>query len=626
MLRCRYVLSLPVAVLAALALAAGCSGQAAAPGDQQAGAATLDTAAPAAQPAGMPPLPAPGAISRGASLIETGLTLQGSSFRPDLTHQNIRVEGDLCVFDPSFLSGDSPQYSDVALSIFSFSLLDSSSDPVDVSLLSDFSLDGELDLVIGTAHVFAGFPSLSLDKWEWTEMQISSSPGGQPHSFVWSMTCPDELQRRAPEGLLNVCIVVFGDTELSCSRVAFALPGSTSNELSFSTIFHKGWDGTIKGRTAFDQSVSLCVDDSSTVHCSYYDSSNGQLYHLRVDDRVVTTQAVDCDLDSGLTNDLICTPDGRLLLSYWQDSDDDGLGDGLVRDVSLDQPTFFFSEPVTFASGRGNPGLPPSDVGSRSSFVWDSQRDLPCIFHEDRSSGRISLAQSSGTPMLEWINQYVTPSGLDATRPKGVFFQDYPGVVYIADTDNNRMTSNGFVLCYTVNGTDWSSSTLRTDVHNPNPLDPDCPGYCDVEVRGDLLICAYSSSSGGTLSVFDISDPAAPMHRSSVVFDPSPSSGAFCDLEVMDDLSVRLVHSNVFDSTLNFVYSSSVADPSFTCESVALSLLDDDEDCDDLDFVVCPDDDGDGFYEAVLVTLSSSFSALTQQRKRELTGHVTLIK
>ena len=621
-----FMLSL-VCCLALLALAGGCAGSASAPAGQLEN--TGASAAPAAEavaprPLAMPSLPSPGSITRGASVIEGSLVLNGASFRDDLTHQLVSVVDDSCIYDPSFLSGDNPLYSEVALAIYSFDVSSVSSSLLDAS---DLDLDGRPDLVIGTARVFAGVPSPGMDKWDWSELHKSSS-SGDLFSWSWGESHPSSLSSRAPQGVLNVCVVVFGDTALDVSRVALSPPSSSpSSPPVMQELFRKGWDGTVKCPCA----ISVDCDDTDRVHASCYDSSNGQLYYFQADGRVVREMCADCDSSSGMSNDLCVAPDGSLLLAYT----DDNLHQGVFKTMAPDvMSSLVWSPRSNFDNGDDGTGV-VSPVGSRcrtTCFTFDTTMFM-CVAYENTGDGSVRLAtRSSSSP--DFSVETVSPVGELSSSPVPVSCPDGVCVLYLSRSSGGGGGAGGFsrlMLAQRDAVGAWFSSVLADDVQLPNFLDPDddCDGFCDGSVKPGTneLVAAYSSPSGISFVHFDLSSHTVRLRESPTL--PSRGGGAFLRLSMMGDGSVRL--ADYAPSSRTIYLSSYFENGDIPTEEQFVSLpavqLDDnrDEDCDGLDLWVDPDDDGDGFHQTVLVSLTSSMTALGQSKK-EFKGHVTLLK
>jgi len=619
--RVNALLAAIIAVLSA-GLMSSCGGPSSAAPDLGAGlsGAALSPAAAPAQPAGMPALPAPSSIKRDASLIETGLAVHGASFRTDLTHQHVVIGGDVGTFNPTFLTGQNPLYSQVALAIYSFDI--SSVTDEDLALL-DLDLDGSPDLLIGTAHVFAGIPSLSLDKWDWTELTKSPGTAG-PSSFSWGMSNPGQLRTKAYNGVLNVVIVVYGDTALHVSRVAWENPDGLQ-PLGGDVVFHKGWDGTIKGRTAFDGSVHVVGDGAGVLHVSYYDSSNGQLYYLRVQNRVVTTKAVDCNDDVGLFNDLALDAAGGLLLPMYDALSKKGYDYYMAKS---DMAAMIWSPRSNFDSGDAGGGLPADDVGRHCSVIFDPAINMLHIFYEDATSNRIKHASRlNGLPPGDpWLTEFVSPPGDDAHKPVAMLCADGACCLYIVDTDSDPLTDNSLVLAR-FGASGWDPQVIATDCRGGVTSAGPNVGFCDGSVHGTEMAVCWTKGGGasvGKAGRFSIA-AAVPVMIREADYNPNPGSGMFAKLQMMGDGSVRIADYSPQTRTVYFSTGDIPTQPQFS--TVIDSRLAVGEDCDDLDFWVEPGDvDGDGFHDAAIVTLTSSVSALTGSGKKDFKGHVTLLK
>jgi hypothetical protein len=607
--------------LALMALAAGCGGGAA----EQAGPAAAQSQAPGQQTGatpGLPALPAPELIARGASVIEGSLVLNGSSFRTDLTHQNVSSDGEVCVYDPSFLSGDNPQYSQVALAIYSFDISSASDAVLDAA---DLDLDGLPDLVIGTTHAFAGVPSLDQKKWDWGMLHKSSS-SSEVLSWSWGASNPGSLRARSPKGVLQVCVVVYGDTALDVSRVALRSPQSSTG-LVMQELFRKGWDiKKNEGARRAPSSVSLDCDDTDRVHAACFDSGNGQLYYFQCQGRSVTEVCADCDADCGSSCDLALSPDGGLLLAYT----DDNLHQGACKLLSPDQVSSFdFSQRSYFDTGDDGSGKLDA-VGSSCRCVFDAQ-GAAHVFYLDSSSGRVKHASRLNglPPGAPWTVEFVSPPNMRASCPAPVVCPSGVCCVYILDPDGDPATGNALELAQQGADNTWSSRYLVGDVTVPSgDPDEDCDGYCDAgAVPGaNVVTCVYSSSSG--FSALRV-DPAT----SKVMLRESPTrastGGSFVRCAALADGSVRVAH---YDNALRTIFFATglLPDGSSFSELPAVQYDDGkDEDCDGLDFWVDQDADNDGFHQVVLVDLSSKTkpaSGANGEGKKEYVGHVTLMK
>ena len=232
-------------------------------------------------------LPSPAEIERNASVIEAGSVCKGSSFRDDLSHQHVSVDGDDALFDPGFFSGGDPSYSSVAVAIYSLDIgpgLDQLDD------MRDINVDGATDLAMGSMHIFAGLPSVSQDHWEWTEMKKKPKPTYTSlNSYSWGVTNSGSMTKRTQGTWLNVCLVIFGDSALHVKRVAITPSNPFDGGVS-AVAFRKGWDGKVKGRVSLDGSVHVVGDDAGRLSVSYYDSSASQLYFMELEDRLWTTR------------------------------------------------------------------------------------------------------------------------------------------------------------------------------------------------------------------------------------------------------------------------------------------------------------------------------------------------
>lgn len=606
---------------AAMFLFAGCGGASSAA--QDISALTPEPASSqsaAAAPQGMPTLPKPSEISRDASVIESSLVLNGATFRDDLTHQNVSVSGESCIYDPSFTSGDNPLYSQVALAIYSFDI-----SAVSDELLSavELNVDGVPDLVIGTSHVFAGLPSLSLDKWDWSalEKKPSSSAPAQIESWSWGASNAGSLRARSPQGVLNVCVVVFGDTALDVSRVALTAPSSPTSPPVMQELFRKGgWNLKENVKARLGSSISLDCDDSDRVHATVFDDSNGQLYYFQVEGRSVREMAVDCDAVVGTSNSVCVAPDGSLFLAYT----DDNLHQGVFRTMAPDMfSSLTWSPRSNFDNGDDGTGV-MSDVGAQARCIFDDTGSAH-VFYLDSSSHELRHASRlnglpPGTP---WTVQVVSPPGEQASCPAPVRCPDGTCVAYLSRTPGSSSVRLMLATQDAVGA--WSSLVLADDVHVPDGIgDEDCDGFCDGSVRPgtDEVVVAYSSPTGFSLVHFDLSSSTVRLRES-----PSrpSSSGAFVRCAVLGDGSVRLAHYDTASRTIFFENGDVPTGEDFV-SLPAVQYNDPDDDCDGLDFWVDPDEDGDGLHQTVLVELSSSVSALTGSGKKEFKGHVTLLK
>ena len=598
-------------------LVPGCSGSSAEIPNQPINAAADKSAAPVEAAAnGLPELPAPSAIERGASLVETGLVVHGGSFRADLTNQNVSRLENNALFDPDFTSGQNPLYSKVALAIYSFDISSVAADELD---LLDFDVDGIPDLVIGTAHVYAGWPAQSMDKWEWSELTQTSSSGGSS-SFSWGMSNPGNLSSRTNNGILNVCVVIYGDTAVDVSRVALAQPGiSASPRLLFS----RGWDGTYKGPIKkFGSSVAVDGDAQGRVHATCYDSSNGQLYYIQAANRVVREMCVDCYSSSGLSNDLCLMPDGRLFLAYT----DDNLHQGACKWMAPESlSSMIWSPRSNFDSGEDPTGA-LSSVGSQCRCVCDDGGAVH-VFNVDETNNQIKHAwQNPDTG--EWQSEFVSPPGEVASCPAPMRSADGVCCAYLSRSSGGGGGGGGAVYLRLAqqDADGWYSDTLADDVRVPDYLDPDddCDGFCDGSVMPgtDTAVLAYSSSSGVGIVHRDLATRNTLLSSS---LDRSSSSGAFLRLAMCGDGSVRLLHYDGASKTVYFENGDVPAGEDFV--STAVLVYDGkDNDCDGIDFWVDPDSDHDGLHEVVITDLSSSVSSLTGVGKKEFKGHVTLMK
>ena len=598
-----------------LLLAAGCSGSSAVnPGSGL--SSSPDTAAVVApRPLAMPKLPAPASITRDASVIESSLVLNGASFRDDLTHQNVSIDNDSCIYDPSFLSGENPLYSEVALAIYSF---DISSVEDSVLEACDLDVDGIPDLVIGTARVFAGLPSLSQDKWEWTELskQPGSDAGGnQNWSFgEGSLT---SLRERAPQGVLNVCIVVFGDTALDVSRVALSAPLVDGAQPVMQELFRvTGWN-LKENKGARMGSVSLDCDDEDRLHATFFDSSNQQLYYFQADGRIVREMALDCDAPVGSSNSVCVTPDGSLLVAYSDDDRHQGVYRWMAPEAISNMD---WSPRSTFASGDDGSGM-LSRVGARCRCV-EGYGGTMDVFYENLDNGRLMRSNFQLGALA--VEDVITDLGDRASSPSPVHCPDGTCVAYLSRSPGSSVVRLMLATQDAVGA--WSSHVLADDVHVPDGLDvdDDCDGFCDASIvpGTDEVVVAYSSPNGFSVVHFDLSS-------SSVLLRESPTrastGGAFVRVHALHNGSVRVCHYDTAARTIYFENGDVPTGEDFVSQPARILDTTVGEVCDDMDFWLDPDSDGDGFHQAVLVS-ATSFTSPLGQSKHTKTGHVTLLK
>jgi hypothetical protein len=605
--------------LLALILASGCSGGASSTGGQLDGGSSAKTASPAPL-AGIANLPAPSEIQRNASVIESGLVCNGATFRDDLTHQNVSRSGESCLFDPSFTGGSNPLYSQVALAIYSFDV--SSLSAADLSVV-DLDVDGLPDLVIGTVHVYAGIPGVTLDKWDWSELK--KKPGTalpQIESWSWGESNPGRLADRATQGVLNVCLVVFGDTALDVSRVALDLPSSApASPPVLQELFRKGnWDlATNKGGRL--SSLGLDVDSNDCVHATCFDTSNSQLYYFQAQGRQVRQMALDCDAPVGSSNSVCVSPQGGVLSVYT----DDSLHQGCVRWMAPESiSSLTWSPRSNFDKGDDGSGT-LSQVGAQCRCIFDD-KGTAHVFYLDSTTHDLRHASllnglPPGTP---WTVEVVSPPDQVASCPAPIRCPDGACVAYISKVGaaGAGQTRRLMLATQDAAGT-WSSRVLATNVHVPDGIDDeDCDGFCDGSVRPGTneVAIAYSSPNGFSVVHYDLSSSSVRLRESPT---RQSSRGAFVRCAAMGDGSVRVCDYDTAARTIFFEDGDVPAGQDFV--SLPAVQYGADEDCDDLDFWVDPNTSASSLHQVVLVELSTSVTALGSSKK-EFKGHVTLLK
>ncbi len=592
----------PLAILIVLAVAGmlcGCGG-----GATSAAKTTPDDTAPVAQI--VTELPAPGTYARDASMIETPLRCRGSQCRLDTLAQNVAIDGDECVFTPDPIASDSFTIPEAAIAMYDFDLdaMGGANTPfaVQVSTTDDGSGGGGG----GALRVFAGIGNPDRNIWQWVEL----TQGALSWSWGVSNSNAGTYGGGMGAGRINpwqpVAIVVFGEGELRVSQVEL-LP-NTEPLAAGAPVIRKGWDGTIKGSTKFDGSCDVERDGSGQLHFSYYDSSNGQLYHSWLHGRLWTTQAVDCDGDAGLTHDLANVPDGGLLLAYAMDG-----SSGVYKHLPLESiESGIWSPRSNFEAGLDEGGL-TIDAGSHSSVVCDAE-GVPHIFYEDQTNNRIRHAWKP-LGAMEWLHEYVSPEGHFASGPVGLLHGTEVMCVYMQD-------SSLFVA--RPEAMTWACYELDDVMYNPKEISA-VNGFCDAAVHGNYLTTVHTTETGLKVNVQDITSVGPPPRVKSKSIARS-GGGVYVEMAQMGDGSVRLAHYCIEDKLVYFETGDVPTQEQFEFVSTPAVQIRGDEDCDDLCFWVAPDEDGDAGHDAALGVLSSRLMPGSGERKKEFKGHVTLLK
>lgn len=615
MTACRTILGLttvPALWLTALALLAGCSGQSQAPADQAAAPQPASGSPAQAVPSSavLAQLPSPSAIGRQAGMIGNSLMCWGSNFRDDLSHQNVTVQGNDASFSPVAGGGDARSLSSASFAIYDFDLSSLMDPNVTLNIVLKGTVTPPDD---GSTRVFAGLGWGG--SWHWGELAQDTI---EVDSWSWGVSQSLPAVQTQGGELLPAVIVVFGNHQMLVNSVK--IEHETEPLAAGPVVFRKGWDGTIKGRTAFDGSVHVVGDDLGRLHVCYYDSSNGQLYYMRLQDRVWTTEAADCNGDVGLFNDLTLTPSGGLLLPYMElPSTGAGTAQGAIIElIGSDPASMIWSPRSNFDTGADPAGGPSSDVGGHCSVVFDAA-GIPNVFYEDATHGTIKRAYKPAGA-VDWLTEVVSQPGEDAYRPVAM---RCAGGVCCAFVVNSHTGPFDLVLAQQGGPTGWFSDVLATDAFDPDPRDAANPiGFCDGSVRPgtDEVVIAYSSNAGVNILHRQV---AARNTLSNVTVDGTLGGGVFVKLAMLGDGSVCVSHFNPASRMIAFIRES----PSLPAVQVPAVQLPEGTDCDDQDIWVSPGDiDGDGFHDLALVVLSSKTKPSAFGKSKELTGHVTLIK
>lgn len=592
-----YWRSILVAVSAAAvlgSLATGCSGSAASqlssPGAEQ-------SATPNAV---LGQLPSPAAIVRQAGMIPNPLMCPGSQYQHSFPNQNLTDMGSDVVFSPQAIGGTFALPS-AAFAIYQYQ-------ETDLDFLSRSARVVLRGMNPGPPTGTRIFAALGWSgAWHWCEL-LPDTSGAQSWSFAYSPQWGGFSQGQTGE-LVPAVIVMFGGAPVTVSELDL-IPDDTS-QAAGPAVFRKGWDGTIKGRTDFTGSVRVVGDGLGQLHFSYYDSSNGQLYYMRLHDRILTTEAVDCNSDTGLFNDMVLDSAGSPILAWYDPQGQDGE----IGDI-IDGPSgMTWSAPSVFDAGDNPAGGPKADVGQHCALILDSVGD-PHIFYNDLDNGRIKHAWKPAGSMA-WVNEVVSQPGEEASNPVPLLGANGLCCAFVV---NSHTGPFDLVVAQQGGPTGWIEDVVATDVQDPRAGSTD-PGFCDGSVRPgtDEAVLAYSSLQGVHIIHRDL---AARNTLSAIIIEGTVGGGVFIKMAMMGDGSAFVSHYNPASGMIAIIRES----PSVPAVQVPAVQFPTGVECDDQDLWVSPDDiDGDGFHDLALLTLTD-MASISGNKTRELTGHVTLIK
>lgn len=580
-----------------LLLASGCGSSAPAESASPGAAQAAPLAGVLAQ------LPSPDELSRQAEMIPNPLMCPGSEYQHSLPHPNVADNGADAVYSPQW--GGTFALPQAAFAVYQFRESD----------LEFLAREPAQVLITGVVpgppagmRVFAGLGWGGA--WHWAELQVADPTAVE--SWAWAIQPQWGGFRSTDNGLLLPAVLVaFGSGQFSV-RTFEIVPANTL--AAGPVVFRKGWDGTIKGRTAFDGSVNVVGDDAGGVHVSYYDSSCGQLDYMQLHGRNLFAEAVTCGGDSGLFNSLVLDPSGSPALAWYDPQGQNGE----IGDITDGTDGMSWSGPITFDNGDTGSGGPPDDVGRHCSLIYDDQ-GVPHIFYEDVTIIAIKHAYLPAGAVV-WTTEQVSQPGDDASMPVAM---RKAGGTCCAFVVNSHTGPFDLVLAQPGGATGWMQDVIARDVANPLGASSTLAGFCDGSVRPgtDEAVIAYSFTGGVRVIHRDI---AARTTVSSDVANGTPGAGAFVKLAMMADGSVFVMDYEA-EHGIIVVCRNSVADPGTFSKLPAIQLPAGTT-CDDLDFWVSPDDlDGDGYLDMATVTLTS-FDTLSALKSKELTGHVTLIK
>ncbi|MEZ5337087.1 MAG: hypothetical protein R3F46_02390 [bacterium] len=560
-------------------------------GDLQAGSVFPALAVPAERP-------------RQSSTIPALLQLEGAGFNPALYNNGVSSEGSVAVYSPAPTAGSVQEYA-CALYEFDLSLLDDPHGSFGLELIPDGPVDGGAVLLAGIADYDSG-------RWQWVAPQLATD-GREILSWSWGMSqsggsAAAAADSAAPGAVrtheyLPVAVLVTGaDVRLA----SIAIRDSDSPPAGGSIAFRKGWDGTVKGST---RRVDLEQDAGGAMNVSYYDDSNGQLYHMWQEGRFWTTQAVTCTGDNGLSHDLLSSPDGGMLLAWYEA--DSLSGAGLLMDpASLAEKKW---SPASFRFETGDDGSGALiEAGARPSVAFDDD-GFPHIFYECASTGRIRHAWKE-LGALDWLHEYISPDGSVEGQP--LAFNSPYGVCCL--------TRKGWDGCiYRPSEGTWIATLIPADMHNP--LDPESDqAFFDAVCRDSTVVMAMACTGGQRIVRFDLDSETIVQNE---VFSDSPGSGCFLDLEVLDDGSVRIAQYNAVDKMIYFETGDIPGAEQFS--SVAAVHYGEDEDCDGIAFWVDSAPAAGSPRDALLVDLSYAKPKIKKGEsisKKGIRAHITLLK
>lgn len=539
------------------------------------------------------PFPAMPDAQRLASAIPGSLGCAGSDFRPDLAVHNVTADGSVAIYSPQ--AGGGAAAMAYAIYEFDLSLLPDPHAPFGIELVPDGPVDEPVGMYIGL-----GDPATK--RWYWVEPELATDGRG---ILRWSWGMSDGSSAVRSESYLPVAVMVSG-AEMRLASIAIrpadALPAGGT------LAFRKGWDGTVKCPCA----VELERDSLGVLNATYYDDTNGQMYHMWQEGRSWFSQALSCFGDNGSSHDLINSPDGGLMLAYYET--DSATGGMLTMPMDALQQKQWSPANFRFETGDDGSGA-FIEAGANPSVVFDDD-GFPHVFYECASTGRIRHAWLE-LGAIDWLHEYVSPDGSVEGQPIGL--NSSHGIVCL--------TRKGWDGCiYRPSEGTWTAAPITGNMHNP--LDPESnQAFFDAVCRDSTVVMAMACTSGQRLVRYDLDTEEVVQD---VIYNDDPASGCFIDLVVMGDGSVRIAQYNAADRMIYFETGDIPGDEQFT--SLPAVQYGEDEDCDGIAFWVDDAPASGSPRDAFLVELSSAPLGIKPPddgkitRKKEFKGHVTLLK
>jgi hypothetical protein len=514
--------------------------------------------------------------------------------------QGVSPEESGAIFLPQ--SGGNPDPAGMAYAIYSFDLstLDNPHAPFGIEVR-------ELGPPSDERTVFAAISDPEQGRWQWVQLQ--QWPGEPDNMCFWGLKVPGEPSPPGePVGAMrhtpfqNIVILVTGSAEFHVESVA--IRASDSPPAGGTLAFKTSWDlATAKCPCA----VELERDAGGTLNATYYNDSNGQMYHMWQDGRIWLSQALSCAGDNGSSHDLVVSPDGGLWNAFYET---DSSTAAIMKMDSIDlQQKQWLPANFRFESGIDDGGFTIA-AGGKPSVTFDDE-GVPHIFYECATTGRIRHAwQPLG--MLEWLHEYISPEGELEGQPIGM--NSPQGLVCL--------TRKGWDGCiYRPSTGTWFATPIVGDMHNP--LDPvSDQAFFDAVCRDSTVIIAMACTGGQRLVRYELLTDEVVQDE---IYNDSPGGGCYIDLSVMEDGSVRIAQYNAVDKTIYFETGDIPGEEQFS--SLPAVQYGEDEDCDGLAFEVFRESPSKPHLSAMLVELSSSPSHLVSGgMKKEFKGHVTLLK